>query len=547
MLKDAAKQAWRSLCTWHSNELTSTEGSDVRTYRAWPFEEAAQILKRRPRKGDRPVLFETGFGPSGLPHIGTFAEVARTTWVRRAFGHLSGMETRLLVFSDDMDGLRKVPLNLPQNEMLRRHLGRSLHAIPDPFGCSASFSACMNGKLIEFLDTYGFDYQFQSSQEAYSRGDFDAGLALLLEKVEEVKALILPTLREENRRDWSPFFPICPRCGSVYATRVRGCRPQRGSVDFVCDRRLEGIAGCGENGEISVLGGNVKVNWKVDWALRWFTYEVDYEMYGKDLIDSAKLSGGIVRLMGKQPPVGLTYELFLDEEGRKISKSVGKGLTVNAWVQYAPIESLLYYIYQNPRRARRLYWDVVPKAVDDYLEALRSYPQVEAEARPEQDLWHVYKGGREVPAYGAQVNFSMVNNLIAALGSDSAALLLDYLERYDARAGDYREVVQALVEKGLNYYRDQVLPSKSFRTPTAHERQLLGHIRDRLTSAGDAGEDDLQAIPFEVARAAAVEPRELFRTIYEVLLGQERGPRFGSFVELVGKERVVEMLREKAA
>ena len=514
-------------------------------FKAWPFQEARQIVTRRRPTGDRPVLFETGFGPSGLPHIGTFAEVVRTTWVRHAFEYLTGQPTRLVAFSDDMDGLRKVPLNLPQPEMLAQHLGKPLHAIPDPFGESDSYSGYMNDKLKKFLDAYEFDYEFQSSRQAYAEGHFDEGLGVLLEKVEEVRALILPTLRPENREGWSPFFPICPECGSVYATRVAGYHPQRRSLDFVCDGQVGQVSGCGANGELSVLGGRVKVGWKVDWALRWFTYEVDYEMYGKDLIDSAKLSGRIERLMGKQPPVGLTYELFLDEEGRKISKSVGRGLTVDAWTRYAPLESLLFYIFQNPRRAKRLYWDVVPKCVDDFLEALRRYPEVAEEKRPERDVWHIADRGRQVSEYSGKVDFSMINNLIAALGSDSAELLVDYLERYDPQAMEFHAVTQALVEKGLNYYRDFVLPNMKFRAPDEGERELLRRMRERLAAADGDGEEALQGIPFEVAREAGVEPKELFRSFYEVVFGQERGPRFGSFVGLVGKERVLEMLDEK--
>jgi lysyl-tRNA synthetase class 1 len=518
----------------------------MREYKAWPFQEARKILEQRPRRDDRPVLFETGFGPSGLPHIGTFAEVARTTFVRQAYTYLTDSPARLVAFSDDMDGLRKVPLNLPNAEMLASHLGLPLHAIPDPFGKCDSYSAYMNGKLQEFLDAYGFDYEFQSASEAYVLGDFDEGLGILLREVDKVKNLILPTLRPENREDWSPFFPICPQCGSVYATRVVGYHLERQSVDFVCDRQLESASGCGASGEQSILGGLAKVNWKVDWALRWFTYEVDYEMYGKDLIDSFKLSGRIVRLMGKAPPVGLTYELFLDEEGRKISKSVGRGLTVDAWVEYAPLESLLYYILQNPKRARRLYWDVVPKCVDDYLEALRRFDQIDPDDRPEQDVWHIFGPGSMAPRYDAAVNFSMVNNLIAALGSDSFELLLDYLVRYDDQALKYQDVVRNLVEKGLNYYRDFVLPNKKFRAATSDERNLFGNMHQRLSDVDAEDEETLQAIPFEVARHSGVEPKELFRSFYEVMLGQERGPRFGSFVKLLGRERVLTMLAEKS-
>jgi len=518
----------------------------MREYKAWPFKEARQIEKRRPPLEGRTVVFETGFGPSGLPHIGTFAEVARTTWVRHACTHLTGAATRLVAFSDDMDGLRKVPLNLPNADMLATHLGKPLHKVPDPFGCCDSFSGHMNGKLREFLDRYGFDYEFQSSTEAYSRGDFDAGLTVLLEKAEEIREIIRPTLGEEKRADWSPFFPICPNCGSVYATRVTGYHPAQQTIDFAGDVETETYSGGGAGGELSILGGAVKTGWKVDWALRWYTYDVDYEMYGKDLIDSARLSSKIVRLMGKQPPAGLTYELFLDEEGGKISKSIGKGLSVDEWVEYAPLESLLYYLFQNPHRAKRLFWGVVPKCVDDYLEALSHYPDVPEEEQPDRDLWFVFSGGT-VPTYGAKISSSVVGNLIAALATDDPALLLDYLERYDPSVANEASLVKTLVEKGLNYYRDQVLPHKTFRSPTDEEGALLREIRDQLASCESWDEAELQAIPFNVARDAGKDPKELFQAMYEVVLGQQRGPRFGLFVRLLGKERVVEMLDEKVA
>ena len=523
------------------------ERNQTSTHRAWPFQEAAQIVKQRQPSKDRPVLFETGFGPSGFPHLGHFSEGVRTSWVRNACEHLYGLKTRLLCFSDDMDALRKVPSNFPQPDMLAAHLGKPVHAIPDPFGCCGSFGDYMNAKLCEFFDASGFDYEFQSSRAAYVRGDFDEGLSILLAKAEEVRQIIVPTLREQNRQHWSPFFPICPNCGSIMATRVTAYHPSRGTVSFTCDLDTGHYTGCGASGEQSVLGGNAKVGWKVDWALRWYTYEVDYEMYGKDLIDSVRQSSRIVRLMGKQPPVGLCFEFFLDEEGRKVASSTGRmGVTVDAWKKYAPIESLLFFLFQNPKRAKRLHWDIVPKCVDDYLDALRNYPDVAETERPEQALWHIGDRGKDVPEYASQVNFSTVNNLIAALGVDSISVLEEYLARYDAQAATYPQVTQALVEKGLNYYRDVVLPNKQFRPPTDEERVLLGQLAKRLSAANGATEEELQAIPFDLAREAEIPPKELFRMFYEVVLGQERGPRFGSLVQLVGKEQVVKMVREKA-
>jgi lysyl-tRNA synthetase class 1 len=515
---------------------------------AWPFAEAAQILKLRSPSPERPVLFQTGYGPSGLPHIGTFAEVARTTFVQRALERESGLPTRLQAFSDDMDGLRKVPLNVPNGELLEPHLGKPLHAIPDPFGCCESFSAHNNARLREFLDGYGFDYEFKSATQAYRAGEFDEGLHVLLEKVDDVLAIILPTLREENREGWSPFFPICSSCGSINATKVTAYHPERDAVSYECVGDGGSAAGCGHSGETSILGGRAKVGWKIDWALRWWAYDVDYEMSGKDLTDSVKLSGRIVRAMGKQPPAGLTYELFLDEQGKKISKSVGKGLSVDHWVDFAPIESLLYFLFQKPKTAKRMYWDVVPKAVDDYLAALRRWPEVAAEERPSEALWHVFGGDESrVPEYGASVDFTVVTNLISALGTDDEDLLKEYLRRYDPQVEQYPDVLASLVHKGLTYYREMILPGKQFRDPSDDEKALLGQVYERLEASGADDEDQLQSIPFDVARAAGAEPRELFRSFYEVVLGQERGPRFGSFVHLVGRERVLEMLRSRLA
>jgi lysyl-tRNA synthetase class 1 len=511
------------------------------SYKSWPFKEARNLKKRFKEKPAVEVTFETGFGPSGLPHIGTLAEIVRTTWVRRAFEFMTGWPTRLIAFSDDMDGLRKVPLNMPQQEMLAGHIGRPLCKIPDPFGQSESYSAYMNDKLQEFLDDYDFEYKFQSSYDAYTRGDFDEGLTIILRKVDDIRSIILPTMRKNKRKDWSPFFPVCENCGRVYSTRVVNYHVHDDAIEYVCDRQ-EGLTKCcGHRGKVSVLGGKVKVGWKVDWALRWYSYDVDYEMYGKDLIESAQLSGKIVRLMGKRPPSGFYYELFLDEKGRKISKSVGRGLTVDLWNSYAPLESLLYYLYQNPGRAKRLFWDIVPKAVDDYLAELRSYPTSQDE-QPDSSVWHIFNTGKNVPTYDTVIDFSTISNLISGLGTGDIDLVLEYLERYDSSAKDYHAVLEDLVQKASAYYQDFILPNKHFRSPTAGERQMLQDLRTRLARCEAEDEEGLQALPFETARAFGVQPRAVFQAFYEVVLGQGRGPRFGSLAHILGKDKVVALL-----
>jgi lysyl-tRNA synthetase class 1 len=511
-------------------------------YKSWPFQEAQKVEQRFQARPDIPVRFETGFGPSGLPHIGTFSEVARTTWVRHAFEFLSRWPTELITFSDDMDGLRKVPLNMPRQKMLAENLGKPLCHIPDPFDQYESYSAYMNNKLNEFLDSYGFDYTFQSSFQAYSQGHFNDGLAILLQRVAEVKAIILPTLSEEKRQNWSPFFPICTKCGRINSTRVTAYHPESNTIDYTCDREEGLVKSCGHKGTASVLDGNAKVGWKIDWALRWFSYDIAYEMYGKDLIESAKLSGKIVRLMGKQPPLGLFYELFLDEQGRKISKSVGKGLTLDAWIGYAPLESLLYFIFQNPKQAKRLYWGIVPKSVDDYLADLNRYEKLNPEKRPDATVWHLFDKGARVPEYRSAINFSLINNLITAVGADDPELIVEYLKRYDPKVNDFMPLIEDLVKKAMNYYRDFILPNKKYRKPDPAEKRMLKALRDKLTEYRGDEESELQMIPFDIARSFDESPGNFFKLFYEVLFGQERGPRFGTFIQLVGKDRALKML-----
>jgi len=513
-------------------------------YKSWPFKEAQKLQKRFAGADNTPLYFETGFGPSGLPHIGTFAEIARTTWVRHAYEHLTQRPTELITFSDDMDGLRKVPINMPQQEMLSEHLGKPLCHIPDPFGECESYSAYMNSKLNEFLDSYNFSYTFRSSYDAYTRGDFNDGLAIILQKVEEIKAVILPTMSEKKRKNWSPFFPICEKCGRINSTRVVAYHPADNQIDYICDNEDGLLQSCGHSGTTSIFDGRVKVGWKVDWALRWYSYNIGYEMYGKDLIDSAKLSGRIVRIMGKQPPSGFFYELFLDEEGRKISKSVGKGLTIDSWTNYAPLESLLYFLFQNPKQAKRLYWGIVPKSVDDYLTGLAGYDTLTPTQQTDSTLWHLFNRGRIVPGYKTSITFSLINNLISAVGADNIDLIVDYLKRYDPAIENMGQLVEDLVKKGMNYYRDFILPNKNYRKPTEDEKKILVILRDKLADSTSDDESQLQTIPFDVSRAFNIPPRDLFRTFYEVALGQDRGPRFGTFTRLVGKDKVLKLLNK---
>jgi len=514
---------------------------------SWPFQEAGNISLKNVADG-APVIFETGFGPSGRPHIGTFAEVARTIMVQNAFHEMNpGRSTRLYVFCDDMDGLRKVPGNVPNPELVRENLGKPLSRIPDPFGGDESYSAHMERELVAFLERFGFKFELKSSAVEYAGGAFNDAMRRVLANYEKIRAVILPTLQEENRETWSPIIPICEKCGKLYTTIVTGVDPERALVRYedtgVFGEGRNRVEGCGHQGEVSALDGHVKVGWKADWALRWFTYNVRYEMYGKDLIDSARLSGKICRVLGGDPPTGMVYELFLDEQGKKISKSVGEGLTVDSWMTYAPIESLLYYLFPNPKKQRRLFFDVIPKSVDDYLNELRKFPGLAA-AQYDSVVWHLHQIGREAPAYTGRVNFSLALNLISGIGAGDRALLHDYLTRYDSEIAANEHVTSKLVDRAVRYFQDFIEPNKKYRKPTDEERAMFQALLLRLESCQGDSEDDYQAMVFDTAKQAGQDPKSLFQAIYQVLLGQDRGPRFGTFVKLVGKDRAGEMIKK---
>jgi len=514
----------------------------------WPFEEARKLAERvRGYEASRPAIIESGFGPSGLPHLGTMGEVLRPSYVRHALELTDpARPSRLIVFIDDMDGLRKVPESVPNRDQMMAHIGRPVSRIPDPFGCCQSFSVHMVGLLKEFLKPVAVDYELMLSSETYANGRFDAALRLILNKHREIIQIVAPTLRQENRDHWSPFLPVCPTCGQVNSTLVTAYHPERDSVEFSCERSFGGSHGCGFTGEQSVLGGKAKVQWKVDWALRWFALQVDYELYGKDLIDSARLSGGIMRLLGGRPPLGFAYEMFLDEEGHKVSKSVGRGVTVDQWLRYAPIEVLKYFLILNPRRARKLFLEAIPQYVDEYLGELRAWSQADAESRLLSGLEFVLQRD-SVRSFKSELTYGLIMNLVAALGTSDPELIWNYLTHYDpgiAADAETRKLAGTLVDCALNFYRDFVEPTKLSHAPSAPEQQQIHEVVDFLTSHPEASAEEIEKEIYEVGRRHYDKPGKIFPVLYKVLLGQTRGPRLGVFIRLATPERIVKLLQE---
>jgi len=531
----------------------------ARVNKAWPFQEAQRLLKRYPdgaKPDGSPILFETGYGPSGLPHIGTFQEVLRTTLVRRAFEAMIGAKpedgkTRLVAFSDDMDGLRKVPDNIPNAHVLEENLHKPLSRIPDPFEKGhESFAHHNNTKLREFLDRFGFDYEFVAANDMYNSGRFDAALRQVLRKNQDILDIMLPTLREERRQTYSPVLPISPNTGKVLQVPVEVVDVEAGIIRFTDED--------GSVVEQSALGGMSKLQWKVDWAMRWYALDVDYEMYGKDLTDSGVQSGKIVKVLGGRKPEGLIYEMFLDEKGEKISKSKGNGLTIEEWLTYGSEESLGFYIFNNPKSAKQLHVGVIPRAVDDYWQFRERIPTQDLDKQLGNPVWHLLRanGGyeaEEAPGAGdtLPVSHGLLLNLASVLGAEATReALTDYLRTY---LGDVeiRPELAALIESAINYTRDYIVPTLKKRAPVGGEVEALKTLDAALANVSeDTPAEDLQTKVYEIGKDEAhgfENLRDWFQTLYQTLLGSDQGPRMGSFIALYGVTNSRKLIAEALA
>lgn len=509
--------------------------------KAWPFEEARKLLKRyenkMPEKGY--VLFETGYGPSGLPHIGTFGEVARTTMIRKAFEVISDIPTRLICFSDDLDGMRKVPENVPKRDILVENLHRPLTSVPDPFGEFESFGHHNNAMLRRFLDTFGFEYEFISATEFYKTGKFDETLLKAAERYDDIMAVMLKSLREERQQTYSIFLPISPKTGRVLYVPMKHVDAKNGTITFEED---------GEDITLPVTSGNVKLQWKPDFGARWSALDVDFEMYGKDHSTNTPIYDRICQILGGKKPEHFTYELFLDDQGHKISKSSGNGLTIDEWLTYASSESLSYFMYLKPKTAKRMHFDVIPKAVDEYHQQLRAYEDQDETARANNPVFHIHGGNP--PKSDMAVGYAMLLNLASAAGTQDPEVLWGFIRAYAPEATpENNPSLNDAVGHAIAYVRDFVEPNKQYREPTDTERKALADLQQRLSSwEGEADADTLQSMVFAVGKEHGFEPlRNWFKAIYEVLLGASQGPRFGGFIALYGIEATVKMIEDALA
>ncbi len=509
------------------------------TSKAWPFEEAKKLVKRFSKKPPASgyVLFETGYGPSGLPHIGTFGEVARTTMIRRAFEAISDLPTKLICFSDDLDGMRKVPGNVPDAKALEEHLQRPLSDVPDPFGTHESFADHNNAMLRRFLDTFGFQYDFVSSATFYRSGQFDEILLKCVEKYDEIMEVMLASLREERRATYSIFLPISAKTGRVLYVPMKSVNAAEGTITFEED---------GEDVTMKVTGGQVKLQWKPDFGARWAALNVDFEMYGKDHSTNTHIYDKICRILGAPAPAHYVYEMFLDKDGQKISKTSGNGISIDKWLTYASAESLSYFMYQKPRSAKRLHFDVIPKMVDEYHQQLRAFEGQDLKARLNNPVWHIHRG--QAPASDMVVPFSMLLNLASASNAENTEQMWGFINKYAPEASAKTHPgLDAAAGQAVRYFHDFVKPEKVYRAATDLERAALESLAGKLKNwEGEAEADALQSLVFAVGKEHEFEPlRDWFKAIYEVLLGASQGPRFGGFIALYGVPETVALI-EKA-
>ena len=522
-----------------------SDNIDYSQINTWPFVEARKILARignkTPKKGY--VLFETGFGPSGLPHIGTFGEVARTSMVRWAFSKISDIPTRLIEFSDDMDGLRKVPTNIPNQDEVAKYIGCPLTRVPDPFGKYDSFAAHNNAMLCEFLDSFGFDYEFVSSTEMYKSGRFNDALVKILENYDKIMEIMLPTLGEERRQTYSPIMPISPSTGHVLAVPLLSVNPEKATVTFVDED--------GTTVEQSVLNGNAKLQWKADWAMRWLALDVDYEMCGADLTDSYKLSGQIVKIIGGHQPDNLTYQLFVDEMGQKISKSKGNGITIDEWLTYANPESLALFMYTKPTTSKRLYFDVIPRSVDEYYQYLNAYDKQNDTEKMTNPAVYIHRE-HGVPVDRMPITYNLLLNLANAANTERIEDMWGYISAYNPElTPENNPELNKMAGYAVQYYHDFVKPAKQYREPTESERTVLRDLADGLAQfIGKTGiEKDVETYCYDIGKKY-YDPsrlREFFAMFYNVLLGQTAGPRLPNFILIYGIEKTIEMINAKLA
>jgi len=502
---------------------------------SWPFQEARLIAKKinkKPEKGY--ILFQSGYGASGLPHIGTFGEVFRTQMIMNVFNKISDIPTKLITFSDDYDALRKVPENLPNQKMLKENLGKPVSSIPDPFGKYETFADNVNNKLKTFLDTFEIKFELKSATELYKSGFFDKYLLKVLKNCKKITEIVLPTIGLERRSTYSPILPISQKTGKVLQVPIKIEDEEKGEISFTDED--------GKNYKTTVLKGNCKLQWKVDWAMRWDALDVDYELYGKDLVDSIRSTTQICKLLGKSPPLGFNYELFLDEKGEKISKKKGNGITIEEWIKYGPSESLLLFMYYTPKKAKRLYYDVIPKHVDEYLKHLRQFKNQNDIEKLNNPVIHIHKD--KIPKAEIDISFSLILNLVSVCQSDDKNIIWNYIKEYmqDAKPSD-NYYTDKLVEFSIQYYKDFVEPNKKYKKPSEEEKKILQELikflkkcKPKITS------EEIQNEIYELGKKYKYELKDWFLFLYETLLGQKNGPRLGTFILLLSIKETIKLI-----
>ncbi|OLD11484.1 MAG: lysine--tRNA ligase [Crenarchaeota archaeon 13_1_40CM_3_52_17] len=515
----------------------------------WLDKVAADIVEREKKLGRKAdsLRVESGLGASGIPHIGNFGDFARAHGVKMALENM-GVWTELIAFSDDKDGLRRVPAGFPKS--LSKYLGFPVSSIPDPFGCHDSYGSHMSSLVLDSLDKTGIEYRAVSGTRAYKEGLFNEQIDKILRNATKVGLIIKETMGQEKYTEILPYFPVCKNCGRIYTTKALEYIHERHVVRYVCEGmklRAETLEGCGYRGEVDVRSGDGKLSWKVEFAARWSALKVNYEGYGKDLIEAVKANDRVMEeILGEIPPFHTRYEHFVDKTGSKISKSVGNVIAPQLWLKYGSPQTLLLLMFKRSVGSRHVWVKDIPTYIGelDELEDIyfgRKQVKDSKELAKLRGLYEYCWNMKPPSTPSGHIPHNLLVYLVkvAPKGKESE-FVRESLARSGYKIDPTDPDFSARLERASNWARDIDTISTREINIESKERDAVLELAGVINASGD--ESYLQNVVFTIAKKHGLEPGKFFKALYRILIGADSGPRLGPYILAMGRENVATAL-----